>query len=103
MCLLSTSRCQLIKKMSPAKHSARVAHHMPGRIRLKVHGGKRNEKLLHELRVLIRERPGVKDVSVNPATGSILIHYDSGQWQSPDAELRAAATDSGLFSLIAPD
>ena len=39
---------------------------------------------------------------VNPTTGSILIHYDSGKWENPHAEVGAAADDSGVFSITLP-
>ena len=87
----------------PSKvHTARVAHHTAGRLRLKLATGKRNQPLLEEIRLLLKPRPGVKDVSVNTTTGSVLIHYDAGKWRDARAELEQAANISGLFTLAEP-
>lgn len=80
-------------------HHAHVAHHSPGRLRLKVPTAKMNAQVLHEIRLLMKNRKGVKDVSINPTTGSVLLHYDSTQWQNPEAEVRAVASVSGVFSI----
>jgi len=84
-------------------HHAHIVHHTPGRIRLKMHAGKRNSELLHKIRHAIKSRPGVRDVSVNSTTGSVVVHYDSSQWKNSDSEIHAAANDSGLFTIAPPE
>lgn len=89
--------------MPAEAHTAKIAHHTPGRMRLKLPSGiKQHAHLLHEIRLLLKPKPGVKDVSINTTTGSVLIHYDSDKWQNARAELEQAANDSGLFA-IAPE
>jgi Heavy metal associated domain 2 len=87
--------------MSPKRHTARIAHHTSGRIRLNLAAGKHNQRLLDEIRLLLKPRMGVKDVSVNPATGSIVIEYDSSKWENPKAQVQEAADTSGIFEIAA--
>jgi hypothetical protein len=55
--------------------SARIAHHVPGRMRIRVHGAKRNPKLLDHLKSSIYETEGVTRVEANRDTGSLVVHY----------------------------
>jgi hypothetical protein len=61
--------------MSRAKHHAKIAHHVPGRMRVKVPNAKGNEELLAEIRQTLVGVPGIHDIEINGATGSVLIHY----------------------------
>lgn len=51
-----------------------VAHHTPGRTRLKI--SKAHRKHLHQLKDAIEQTPGVKSVEVNHHTGSVLVHHE---------------------------
>jgi Heavy metal associated domain 2 len=55
--------------------SARIAHHVPGRMRVHVHGAKRNPTILTHLKTHISEADGVTRVEANRDTGSLVIHY----------------------------
>jgi hypothetical protein len=57
---------------------ADIAHSVPGRLRLRLADAKGDAAWLEELRVSLLPSPGVLQVSVNPATGSVLLHYDIG-------------------------
>jgi len=57
--------------------SARIAHHVPGRMRLRVHGAKRHPHLLEHVRESISEADDVMRVEANRDTGSLVIHYRS--------------------------
>lgn len=43
---------------------------------MKVAAGKGNEELLETIRQSIVPIPGVREVAVNPTTGSVVVHYD---------------------------
>jgi Heavy metal associated domain 2 len=58
------------------KLNLKVAHQVPGRIRLKVGSGKGNEELLRQIAETFGVIPGIEHVTVKPATGSIVLHYD---------------------------
>ncbi len=57
------------------KHHATVAHHVPGRMRLKIPSAKGNEAVFQEIRQTLAETPGIHDIEVNATTGSITVHY----------------------------
>jgi cation transport ATPase len=61
--------------MSRAKHPAKIAHQVPGRMRLKVPGAKGDPELLEEIRQTLTSVPGIHDVEINDTTGSVTIHY----------------------------
>jgi hypothetical protein len=56
-----------------------IAHHVPGRLRVKVASAKGNSELLDQMKRLFDETPGVHGIAVNPATGSLILHYDPTQ------------------------
>ncbi len=60
----------------PHVHFAYVAHHIPGRIRIRVPAGKRNPEFLHQVAQAAEPVPKAKSIETNPVTGSVLIHYD---------------------------
>lgn len=60
------------KKLS--KSSKGVAHHSPGRTRLKVPKGHRHK--LHEVKDALASQPGIKHVEINHSTGSVLVHHE---------------------------
>jgi hypothetical protein len=53
-----------------------VAHATPGRLRVKIPDGKRNEELLRTAAENFGGLPGVERVDVNVVTGSIVLIYD---------------------------
>ncbi|WP_020176337.1 HMA2 domain-containing protein [Methyloferula stellata] len=57
------------------KHRATIAHHVPGRMRLKIPSGKGNEVLFEEIRQSLAVVPGIHEIIVNPATSSVTVHY----------------------------
>lgn len=61
--------------MTKKKHSAKVAHHVPGRMRLKLDTAKGNDELLAEIRQTLVNVPGIHDIQINAATGSVTVHY----------------------------
>lgn len=58
------------------KYAATMAHHVPGRIRLKVPAAIGDETVLESLKQAFASVPGVDTVAVRPASGSLILHYD---------------------------
>jgi Heavy metal associated domain 2 len=56
-----------------------VAHQVPGRVRMKIPSAKGNPELLEEMKQTLSVIPGIEQVIVNPATGSLVLHYDTDQ------------------------
>jgi hypothetical protein len=57
-------------------HEAEIVHHVRGRVRMKIKAAKGDECLLEQIRQALAPIPGVRDISVNPATGSVIMYYD---------------------------
>jgi cation transport ATPase len=57
-------------------HRIHVVHRLPGRVRIRVPGARRNGAMLEEIGEYIRGIEGVRSVEANPVTGSVLVHYD---------------------------
>jgi hypothetical protein len=84
---------------------AKVVHHVPGRVRIKVPSGRNNPRLLNEIKQSLASAPGVGHVEVHPTTGSVIIHYrrhapPPGGFRN---ELKDQGHSSGLFDLVPPD
>jgi hypothetical protein len=54
-----------------------IAHQVPGRVRMKVPSGKDNPELLEQMKQTLSAIPGIEQVTVNPSTGSLVLHYDT--------------------------
>lgn len=63
--------------MSRARHHASIAHHVPGRMRVKVPNAKGDAALLEEIRQTLVGVPGIHDIEINGTTGSVTIHYSA--------------------------
>lgn len=94
------------------KHGLHVSHAVPGRIRLKSEQVKGRPQDAEQLAARLAGVKGIHHAAVNPATGSITLHYHSTALESLTffAELAAAlgliAVDieagdvEGLFALV---
>ncbi|HKA54937.1 MAG TPA: hypothetical protein VKJ47_14875 [Candidatus Binatia bacterium] len=58
-------------------HRAEVASHVPGRLRVRLHPDSRHPHIMHKLKQDLANHPGVRDVTVNPVTGSVTVMYDA--------------------------
>ena len=83
-------------------HRAHVAHHMRGRMRLKLPAGKDNAPLLGRIKQSLSPLPGIRRVDVNPTTGSVVVEYDADQHDDFHAFLGQLAEREHLFSLAPP-
>jgi hypothetical protein len=59
------------------KHKARIEHKVPGRIRMRVPFAKTNPAILDVYKEALSHIPGITTVTTKPATGNIIIHYDT--------------------------
>jgi hypothetical protein len=58
------------------KLNLQIAHQVPGRLRMKIPAGKGNPDLLKQISETFSLIPGIEEITVNPTTGSIVLHYD---------------------------
>lgn len=83
-------------------HHAHVAHHVKGRIRVRMPKGKRDHASLEKVKRSIAPMHGVKSVDVNSSTGSIVVHYDASKHADFPDTLAQHAEDNNLFTLTPP-
>jgi Heavy metal associated domain 2 len=59
------------------KLNLQIAHQVRGRLRMKIRAGKGNPDLLKQISETFGVIPGIEQITVNPTTGSIVLHYDA--------------------------
>ena len=59
------------------KLNLKIAHQVPGRVRMKIPAGKGNPELLKQISDAFGVIPGIEEVTVNPTTGSVVLYYDT--------------------------
>jgi len=64
------------KKKKKHKHKMRIEHKTLGRVRMKFPSAKGDEEQLQGIAKTFGVIPGVERVTVNPDTGSVVLHYD---------------------------
>jgi hypothetical protein len=84
-------------------HTAHVVHHVRGRIRLKMPNAKGDLRALQEIKELIAPMHGVRTVEIKPATGSIVVHYDSKVHDDFEGHLAGHGESSGVYSVAASE
>jgi hypothetical protein len=58
------------------KMNLKIAHQVPGRVRIKIPAGKGNPDLLKQISDVFAVIPGIEEIVVNPTTGSVVLNYD---------------------------
>jgi hypothetical protein len=83
-------------------HSARVAHHIHGRLRLHVSDAKGSPRILADIGKAIGQVPGVKDCRINESSASVVIHYDPDHNHQLEFKNQVATcgNESGLFQIM---
>ena len=80
-------------RKSPFEHPVRIAHRLPGRLRLRIPAlaGSKNgfKEYAPAVEKLLAGLPGVSSASINPVTASVLLMYDD-----------ATITDTTLMNWI---
>ncbi len=64
-------------KKPKAKLKLKIAHQVPGRIRLKMSGAKGDAEQLEQIKLAFGAIPGIEKIDVNPDSGSIVLKYDA--------------------------
>ena len=59
------------------KMNLQIAHQVPGRVRMKIPTAKGNPELLKQISEVFGAIPGIENITVNPTTGSVVLHYDA--------------------------
>jgi hypothetical protein len=75
----------------------KVVHAIPGRVRVKISHLKEDPALAREVQERLSAVQGIRQVEVNPVTGSVLVLYDRTALESLDSLLSLAAWFSSLF------
>jgi hypothetical protein len=83
--------------------TAHVAHHIPGRIRLKMQGQEDDHHLLEHVQRAISLIPEVNRIDVNQLTGSIVVEYDPAHFKHMLAHATRATAQQGLVRLVTPE
>ena len=81
---------------------AHIVHHVPGRLRLKVPGAKGNADFLDKVKAALDPIQGIREIDVNPLTGSVLVHYDPDDFDSFHQDVHQHASKSNLFAIHQP-
>jgi Heavy metal associated domain 2 len=84
--------------MSRMVRGATVVHHIPGRLRIRLPRESRDPRLLRELREFVEGLGGVRQVEINPVTGSILVSYHPESHEQIQAILQSAESAEPDFS-----
>ena len=70
-----------------ARHKVHVAHHTPGRVRLKIPTAKGDGKALQKIADTFLAVPGVESVAVNAETGSLVMKYATAKPEAVHASI----------------
>lgn len=57
----------------------KIAHQVPGRVRMKIPAGKGNAALLKEVADAFAQIPGIESAVINETTGCVVLRYDVDQ------------------------
>jgi Heavy metal associated domain 2 len=78
------------------KMNLRIEHQVPGRVRMKIPAGKGNPELLQQISEVFGVIPGIEEISVNPTTGSVVLHYDTDRHDEFHGNLQQHAAAHGM-------
>src|SRR5580704_5883638 len=70
------------------KMNLKIEHQVPGRVRMKIPAGKGNPELLKQISDVFAVIPGIEGIVVNPATGSVVLNYDTDRHDEFHGALR---------------
>src|SRR5262249_50869713 len=74
---------------------AHVASHIPGRLRIKLGPASRTSSFLEGITRRLRSHSGVHQVTADPTTGSVTVHYDPGHQEASD--IKRVFQDCGVI------
>ena len=70
------------------KMNLKIEHQIPGRVRMKIPAGKGNAELLKQISEIFAVIPGIEEITANPTTGSVVLHYDTDRHAEFHGSLR---------------
>jgi len=70
------------------KHKAELAHHVPGRLRIKIPTAQGNIPMLESLRTVFAGIDGIQAVNIKPNSGSLVLLYDPALEDEMEARFR---------------
>lgn len=79
--------------------TATVVHAIPGRVRVRLDRSLRSAETMQTLAGLLAQIEGVRQVRVNPSTGSVLLEYDP---QQVNLEQLYLAANAAKVTLVMP-
>ena len=79
----------------------KIAHHIPGRLRLRSAAMKHNDYVCEWARRKLAEIEGVTSVTANSCTGSLLLQYDTAA--VPPSSVAAVLASRGITTRLAVD
>jgi hypothetical protein len=87
--------------MTKTKMNLKIEHQVPGRVRMKIPAGKGNAELLKQISEVFAVIPGIEEITANPTTGSVVLHYDTDRHDEFHGSLRQhceaqAAANGGM-------
>ncbi len=85
--------------MRPAAY---IAHHIPGRIRVRVPAARGNSQLLRQIDEKLARVSGIESVESSALTGSVLIRYDPKLYGKLDRMLDGSGDSAMPFELTVP-
>ncbi len=88
--------------VSKAAHRAHIAHHVPGRLRLRIPGAKQNLEFLQQVESAVVRLPDVHRVDVRPSTGSVVIEYQPNDPVAFVQRTIDVVAESGLLAFASP-
>ncbi len=71
-----------LSELMKLRHLARIAHHLPGRLRLKFSASALSELDVTASKQWLDNFPGITSYRLNPAALSLLIEYDTNLVQA---------------------
>jgi hypothetical protein len=77
------------EQQSRYRHYSRLESFAPGRLRVRIKPGSSTPQQIENLQRRLHSREGIKEVSANPATGSVTVSYDHSRYSTV-----------GIFSLL---
>jgi hypothetical protein len=75
------------------KHKAELAHHVPGRLRIKIPTARGNVALLESMRTVFAGIEGIQAVNIKPDSGSLVLLYDPALEDEMEARFRGHVQD----------
>lgn len=87
--------------MQPTHRAVEIAHHIPGRLRIRLHRALLDQDTQQHVTALLRTLPYVQAVDFRPASGSLVIEYDASSHGEMDGHVRLLVAQPELFGLPA--